>query len=295
MSDRRTPRPEFNPLARRSWTDLGPRVASAAVLLVITVVSLYIGSYLFAAVVGAVFAGCYREWERMVTLRPLSLVGATLIALLAVAALVFPWLGAGASAAVVLVAAVVAGFGTSGTRLWRIGGVIFYGAVIIITMAMRGPSTWMNWGSFDTGLWAGIFLGVVIFATDTGAYFMGRQIGGEKLAPDISPGKTWSGAIGGFAIGTLAGLVLWLSVVPNSPWWIGLLLAATMSILGQIGDLTESFIKRRFRVKDSGDIIPGHGGLMDRLDSLTFGVIFLFLVGFFHAGFDQIAAGFLFW
>jgi phosphatidate cytidylyltransferase len=295
VSDRRTPRPEFNPLARRSWTDLGPRVASAAVLLVITVVSLYIGSYLFAAVVGAVFAGCYREWERMVTLRPLSLVGATLIALLAVAALVFPWLGAGASAAVVLVAAVVAGFGTSGTRLWRIGGVIFYGAVIIITMAMRGPSTWMNWGSFDTGLWAGIFLGVVIFATDTGAYFMGRQIGGEKLAPDISPGKTWSGAIGGFAIGTLAGLVLWLSVVPNSPWWIGLLLAATMSILGQIGDLTESFIKRRFRVKDSGDIIPGHGGLMDRLDSLTFGVIFLFLVGFFHAGFDQIAAGFLFW
>ena len=68
-----------------------------------------------------------------------------------------------------------------------------------------------------------------------------------------------------------------------------------MSILGQIGDLTESFIKRRFRVKDSGDIIPGHGGLMDRLDSLTFGVIFLFLVGLFHSGFGSIAAGFLFW
>jgi phosphatidate cytidylyltransferase len=231
----------------------------------------------------------------MVTLRPLSLVGGALIALLAVAALVFPWLGAPASAAVVVLAAVVAAFGTRGTRLWRIGGVIFYGAVIIITMAMRGRSIWYEWGSFDVGLWAGLFLGVVIFATDTGAYFMGRQIGGEKLAPDISPGKTWSGAIGGFAIGTLAGLVLWLAVVPNSPWWIGLILAAAMSILGQIGDLTESFIKRRFRVKDSGDIIPGHGGLMDRLDSLTFGVIFLFLVGFFHAGFGQIAAGFLFW
>ncbi|MGN6488909.1 MAG: phosphatidate cytidylyltransferase [Devosia sp.] len=295
MTESRSPRPEFNPLARRSWTDLGPRVASAAVLLVITIVSLYFGSYLFAAVVGAVFAGCYREWERMVTLRPLSVVGGALIALLAFAALVFPWLGVSASAVIVVVAAVVAAFGSSGTRLWRIGGVIFYGAVIIITMAMRGPSTWMDWGSFDTGLWAGLFLGVVIFATDTGAYFMGRQIGGEKLAPDISPGKTWSGAIGGFAIGTLAGLVLWLAVVPNSPWWIGLILAAAMSILGQIGDLTESFIKRRFRVKDSGDIIPGHGGLMDRLDSLTFGVIFLFLVGFCHAGFDQIAAGFLFW
>lgn len=295
MSDPRTPRPEFNPLARRSWTDLGPRVASAAVLLAIALVSLYIGSYLFAAVVGAVFAGCYREWERMVTLRPLSLVGGALIALLALAALAFPLLGVSASAVIVAMAAVVAAFGSPGSRLWRIGGVVFYGAVIIITMAMRGPSTWMQWGSFDTGLWAGLFLGVVIFATDTGAYFMGRQIGGEKLAPDISPGKTWSGAIGGFAIGTLAGLVLWLSVVPSSPWWIGLALAAAMSILGQIGDLTESFIKRRFRVKDSGDIIPGHGGLMDRLDSLTFGVIFLFLVGFFHAGFDRIAAGFLFW
>lgn len=295
MTEPKTPRPEFNPLARRSWTDLGPRVVSAAVLLIITMVSLYIGSYLFAAVVGAVFAGCYREWERMVTLRPLSMVGGALIALLAIAALVFPWLGVAASALVVVIAAVVAGFGTPGTRGWRIGGVLFYGAVIIITMAMRGPSSWLDWGSFDTGFWAGVFLGLVIFATDTGAYFMGRQIGGEKLAPDISPGKTWSGAIGGFAIGTLAGLVLWLTVVPNSPWWIGLILAAAMSILGQIGDLTESFIKRRFRVKDSGDIIPGHGGLMDRLDSLTFGVIFLFLVGFFHAGFDAVAAGFLFW
>ncbi|MDP3316358.1 MAG: CDP-archaeol synthase [Devosia sp.] len=295
MSDGQSQRPEFNPLARRSWTDLGPRVISALVLLAIAIVSLYIGSYLFAAVVGAAFAGCYREWERMVTLRPLSALGGTLMALLALAALVFPWLGASASAVTVCIAAVVAAFGTGGSRIWRVGGVLFYGCVIIATMAMRGPSTWLDWGSFDTGLWAGVFLGVVIFATDTGAYFMGRQIGGEKLAPDISPGKTWSGAIGGFAIGTLAGLVLWLIVVPSSPWWIGLALAASMSIMGQVGDLTESFIKRRFRVKDSGDIIPGHGGLMDRLDSLTFGVIFLFVVGYLHAGFDTIAAGFLFW
>ncbi len=295
MSDGEAPRPEFNPLAQRSWTDLGPRLASAAVLLAIAIVSLYVGSYLFAAVVGAVFAGCYREWERMVTLRPLSLLGGGLIALLALASLVFPWLGAPASAGLVAVAAVVAAFGARGTRLWRIAGVLFYGGVIIATVAMRGPSNWLDWGVFDTGLWAGMFLGVVIFATDTGAYFMGRQIGGEKLAPDISPGKTWSGAIGGFAIGTLAGLVLWLIVVPASPWWIGLALAASMSILGQVGDLTESFIKRRFRVKDSGDIIPGHGGLMDRLDSLTFGVLFLFVVGYLHAGFDAIAAGFLFW
>jgi phosphatidate cytidylyltransferase len=124
---------------------------------------------------------------------------------------------------------------------------------------------------------------------------MGRQIGGEKLAPDISPGKTWSGAIGGLAIGALAGLVLWLIVVPASPWWIGLLIAVATSILGQVGDLLESAIKRRFRVKDSGDIIPGHGGLMDRLDSTTFGALFLFSVGALHLGTGAVAQGFLGW
>lgn len=289
-------RPQFNPLAQRSWTDLGPRFASAIVLLAITLVGLYFGSFVFAALVGAVFAGCYREWERMVTLRPLTPIGAGLLGLLALAALIYPALGPLASLATVAIAAVVAAFGRRGTRLWRIGGVIFYGVVIIMLLMIRGQATWYQPGGvYDTGLWAGVVLGCVIFATDTGAYFTGRQIGGEKLAPDISPGKTWSGAIGGLACGTLVGLVAWLLIVPESPWWIGLALSATMSVLGQVGDLAESAIKRRFRVKDSGDIIPGHGGLMDRLDSLTFGAIFLFLVGFLHAGFGAIAGGYLFW
>lgn len=295
MSAPEDPRPQFNPLARRSWTDLGPRIASAIVLLLIAAVGLYFGSYVFGALVGAVFAGCYREWERMVTLRPLSPLGGALIALLAISALIYPALGPLASLGTVAVAAVVAGFGSPGTRLWRVGGVIFYGIVIVVLMSIRGNATWNQPGVFDTGLWASALLGSVIWATDTGAYFTGRQVGGEKLAPDISPSKTWSGAIGGFALGTLVGLVVWLLVVPQSPWWIGLALCAALSILGQAGDLAESAIKRRFRIKDSGDIIPGHGGLMDRLDSLTFGAIFLFAVGFFHAGSDAVAAGFLHW
>ena len=102
-------------------------------------------------------------------------------------------------------------------------------------------------------------------------------------------------AIGGLAIGTLAGLVLWLIVVPASPWWIGLVLAVATSILGQLGDLLESAIKRLFKVKDSGDIIPGHGGLMDRLDSTTFGALFLFAVGALHSGAGAVAQGFLAW
>jgi phosphatidate cytidylyltransferase len=288
-------RPQFNPLARRSWADLGPRIASAVVLLLVAGVGLYFGSYVFAALVGAAFAGCYREWERMVTLRPLTAIGGSLIALLAIAALIYPAFGPLASLGAVGLAAIVAGFGSPEPRLWRMAGVVFYGIVIVLLLAIRGDATWNQPGVFDAGLWAGVLLGTVIWATDTGAYFTGRQVGGEKLAPDISPSKTWSGAIGGFALGTLVGLVVWLLVVPQSPWWIGLGLCAALSVVGQVGDLAESAIKRRFRVKDSGDIIPGHGGLMDRLDSLTFGTIFMFAVGYLHGGYDAVAAGFLYW
>jgi phosphatidate cytidylyltransferase len=145
-------RPQFNPLARRSWTDLGPRVASAAVLLAITAVGLYFGTYIFAALVGAVFAGCYREWERMVTLRPLTAVGGSMMALLVLAALVFPAFGPLASLALVAVAALVAGAGTPGSRLWRIGGVVFYGIVIVMLLMIRGEATWNQPGVFDAGL-----------------------------------------------------------------------------------------------------------------------------------------------
>ena len=116
----------------------------------------------------------------------------------------------------------------------------------------------------------------------------------KKLAPEISPSKTWSGALGGLALGTGAGMVLWF-LLTDSPWWIGLVLSVSISVLSQLGDLSESAVKRHFRIKDSGDIIPGHGGLMDRLDSLTFGVILIFLVGGLHVGFGSVAEGLLYW
>jgi phosphatidate cytidylyltransferase len=287
VSEPEAPRSAGAPPSRPSWTDLGPRFASAAVLIVLTVVGLYFGGYVFAVLVGAVFAGCYREWERMVTLRPLTPVGGVLIGLVGLSALAFPFGGPLAALGITLAACAIGLIAPHPTGIWRAGGLLFFGTVIVATLAMRGTTV--------DGIWAGVFLGVVIWMTDTGAFFTGRQIGGEKLAPDISPGKTWSGAIGGFAFGTLAGLIVWLLLVPQSPWWIGLVLGATISIFGQVGDLAESAIKRRFRVKDSGDIIPGHGGLMDRLDSLTFGVLLLFVVGWTRGGLDGIAAGFLHW
>jgi phosphatidate cytidylyltransferase len=271
---------------RRSWADLGPRLWSAVVLLPLTAVSLYLGGYIFAAVVGAVFAGAYREWETMVTLKPLSPFGIFLILLVWVGAMLFPLWGAPATLAVAVLGAIAAAVRGGESAVWRAGGLVYFGLVVLAVLGMRGID--------PIGIVAGVFLGGVIWLTDTGAFFTGRQVGGEKLAPDISPGKTRSGAIGGFVLGTLAGTIFWHFVTP-SPWWIGLILAAATSIVGQLGDLCESALKRRFRVKDSGDLIPGHGGLMDRLDSVTFGVLFVYLVGALHAGPTAIAAGFLRW
>ena len=274
------------PATRRSWADLGPRLASALVLIFITAVALYFGGFAFAAAVGAVFAGAYREWETMVTLKPLTPIGMVLIGLAVLCALSFPLLGLygsmGFAVAGALVAVAVGGEGA----VWRAVGQLYFGAVIVSVLSIRG--------TLPIGIVAGVYLGTVIWLTDTGAFFAGRQLGGEKLAPEISPAKTWSGAFGGLLLGTAGGLAVWMYAT-SSPWWIGLCLSAVMSILGQSGDLSESALKRRFRVKDSGDIIPGHGGLMDRLDSVTFGALFMFAVGALHQGIGSVAAGFLNW
>lgn len=279
---------ELPPTARprRLWGDLGSRVISAIVLLALLIGGLWLGGYAFAALVGAAFAGAYREWEQVVTLRPLTPFGGALIAAVGLSAIVFPLLGPFGAMALVTIAA-AASLGAGGEpALWRAGGLMFLGLVILSALSMRGTTM--------DGLIASAFIGTAIWGTDTGAFFTGRQVGGEKLAPGISPGKTWSGAIGGLLFALIGGTLVWV-LFTGSPWWIGTLLAGAASILGQIGDLTESAVKRRFRVKDSGDIIPGHGGLMDRLDSITFGVIFVFLVGALHGGAANVASGFIHW
>ena len=122
----------------------------------------------------------------------------------------------------------------------------------------------------------------IIWATDCGAYFIGRKIGGRKLAPTISPGKTISGAMGGCLLGFLTGALLSFSVSKTGLSNLGIMgagiIAIFISILAQAGDLLESWVKRKFGIKDSGNIIPGHGGMMDRMDSITFSAPFLIFV-----------------
>jgi phosphatidate cytidylyltransferase len=111
----------------------------------------------------------------------------------------------------------------------------------------------------------------VVWATDIGAYAFGRMIGGPKLAPSVSPNKTWSGAIGGLASGVLSSTALLFWGYEQHATAALLLLAAVVSVASQSGDLFESALKRRYQVKDSGGLIPGHGGLMDRFDGLWAG------------------------
>jgi phosphatidate cytidylyltransferase len=113
-----------------------------------------------------------------------------------------------------------------------------------------------------------VFLVLVVWATDIGAYLVGRMVGGPRLAPRISPGKTWSGALGGLATAVAAGLVVTPFLADAGPGWRTALVSAAIGIVAQAGDLLESFVKRCLGVKDSSQIIPGHGGLFDRLDAI---------------------------
>jgi phosphatidate cytidylyltransferase len=119
----------------------------------------------------------------------------------------------------------------------------------------------IEWARFDLVFW----LMLVTWATDIFAYFAGRSIGGPKLAPKISPNKTWAGLIGGMAGAALVGAgAAWLLSIGEPFFWLG----APMGLLAQLGDLYESRVKRKLGVKDSGALLPGHGGVLDRLDGL---------------------------
>lgn len=271
--------------------DLLPRLLSAIVLIPLTVIALVAGWIPFALLIGLVMAGAYREWEKMITGQESGWPGTLFMGLFAIVALAHPMNGAWASAVVVIVAVFIAIFVKAPNRHWRIAGVVFFSTVAIAFMAIRGSSA--------AGIWAGVFLATIVWMTDTGAYFVGRLVGGTKLSPDVSPSKTWSGAAGGLTLGTLGGMLVWwladLSLDTQSPAAIGLLITVVVSISGQLGDLGESAVKRRFAIKDSGNIIPGHGGLMDRIDSLAVAAIVLWLIGLANRGLGAVPQGILFW
>ncbi len=278
----------------RLWpfgADLLPRLLSAMVLIPLTAIALVAGWIPFALLIALVMAGAYREWETMITGRHAPWPAVFLMGALTMVALAHPMNGAWSSTAIFVLTLVAAFFIRAPQKAWRMAGLAFFGTATIAFLAIRGSS--------GVGICAGVFLVSIVWMTDIGAYFIGRIVGGTKLSPDVSPSKTWSGAAGGLAAGTLSGIAVWFlagfALSTPSPFVIGLLISVVISISGQLGDLAESAIKRRFAIKDSGDIIPGHGGLMDRIDSLTVAGIVLWCIGLAHKGLGAVPQGILLW
>ena len=144
------------------------------------------------------------------------------------------------------------------------------------------------------GFAAILFLFAVVWTTDIVAYFAGRALGGPKLWPAVSPKKTWSGAVAGTLGGVMAGiLAVKLSGISVAPMLV--LVAGLLSVAAQAGDLIESAVKRHFGAKDAGSIIPGHGGVMDRLDGFLTAAAAAAMVGLIRGGLDTPARGLLVW
>ncbi|MEA2882228.1 MAG: phosphatidate cytidylyltransferase [Bradyrhizobium sp.] len=143
------------------------------------------------------------------------------------------------------------------------------------------------------GLAALMLVMLIVWVTDIGGYFAGRGFGGPKLWPRVSPKKTWAGAFGGFvaSLAVAAGFA-GFGFGPTGPL---LVLAAVLSIASQLGDLFESAVKRRFGVKDSSHIIPGHGGLLDRLDGFVAAIVLAALIGMLRGGIDGVGRGLMVW
>ncbi len=168
---------------------------------------------------------------------------------------------------------------------WRVAGMIYAAIVFTAPVLLRAD--------VNNGFVALVFLFAIVWMTDIMGYVVGRAFGGPKLWPAVSPNKTRSGAIGGMAGALAAGIViaaaLSLAVLPIA------ILSVILSMMAQAGDLFESAIKRRFGAKDTSHLIPGHGGLMDRLDGFITAALVAALIGIVRGGFSTAATGLLVW
>jgi len=170
-------------------------------------------------------------------------------------------------------------------RVWAVTGFGYAAAAELASVLVRLDPV-QGWNALMLVL-------LVVWVSDIGGYFVGRGIGGPKLWPRVSPNKTWAGAIGGFAA-SLA--VAWgFAALDLGRTGALLLLGAALSIASQLGDLFESAVKRRFGVKDSGHIIPGHGGLLDRLDGFVAAIVLAAVFGFLRGGVDGVGRGLMIW
>jgi phosphatidate cytidylyltransferase len=242
---------------------LRKRVVSALILVPVTLGAAYYGWPIWDLLVGVMGALMAWEWGRLCNGGQLPRIGLVALAVGPLVVGVGATIGVGAGLIATAIGTVIIAIGARlesvANPTWLVLGVPYVGLPCLALSWLRA----MPQDGLSTLLW----VLALVWATDTGAYVAGRKIGGAKLAPRISPNKTWAGLFGGMTAAAIVGFVAAVLVAGASPW-IAVPLGAALAVVEQAGDLFESAVKRRFGVKDSSNLIPGHGGVLDRVDGL---------------------------
>jgi phosphatidate cytidylyltransferase len=276
---------EAAPAAGQGSRNLMMRVLAALVLAPAAIAIAYAGGWLWAALVTLAAIGLYVEWLMIVGAGREPRVIALGAAALAVGGICLASGRIDTALVVLAVGLAAVALLSAERRLWTATGFIYAAAAELASVLVRLDPI--------KGFSALMLILLVVWVTDIGGYFAGRGIGGPKLWPRVSPKKTWAGAIGGFALSlAVAGGFAAFGYGQAGPL---LLLAAVLSIASQFGDLFESAVKRRFGVKDSSQIIPGHGGLLDRLDGFVAAVVLAAIFGLLRGGADGVGRGLMVW
>jgi phosphatidate cytidylyltransferase len=293
-----TPHPDEKPAGIGPLPELAKRVLSGVVLAIIALLTTWTGGIVLVVAFSILGFFVLSEWERLTgpnSQRRLFLG----MAVVATSAAIAYFLGPVAAMAVaigLLFIALGAALLESPKR-WSLTGVAYASWLVVSLVSLRGHDS--------VGLSAILFIFAAVWATDTAAYFGGRAIGGPKLLPAVSPKKTWAGAVSG----ALAACVVCVGYMAMADIHVShrgpsqalsllsmayiALVALALSVAAQAGDLFESGLKRRFGAKDSGTLLPGHGGFMDRVDGLVFASAVAFLIGLSLKGNGSVAEGFL--
>ncbi|HEY8269124.1 MAG TPA: phosphatidate cytidylyltransferase [Xanthobacteraceae bacterium] len=272
-------------VAERAIAAHGKRIVSAVILGLLALGVAILGGPLFLLFWVAASGGILWEWNALVGAAPrnaaLALGGAGLTG----AAVSFGFDAPGVALIWVIAGAVAAAI-FARPLIWAASGVLYAAALLVPVIILRGDAR--------LGLLAVLFLFATVWATDVAALYAGRYFGGPKLAPKISPAKTWSGALGGTVAGIAGGIAL-LAVMRFEFGAVHFLVAFAVSVVAQLGDLFESWVKRQFSVKDAGGLIPGHGGIMDRLDGFIAAALAAASFGILRAGVAAPAQGLMQW
>jgi phosphatidate cytidylyltransferase len=270
------------------WSDLGVRTGSSLILVPAVLADIWIGGIWF--IILTTFLGVLTafEWSKIAH-------GGDerQFAVLALAALFAGFLPGSAGLTTALIALLVLGVasnamvsaGKSQTSMWQRLGVAYVGLPVLALTMLRDDAVF--------GARAIIWLMLVVWSADILAYFAGRIIGGPRLAPILSPKKTWAG-LGGAVAGAALASAIFASATLSGKIWPLVVLAAALGVVEQAGDIFESALKRYHGLKDSGDLIPGHGGIIDRIDGLIAAAVVAWLLGLVRDAASP-AAGLLAW